>query len=265
MDAHAVKEVMQEYKGKRYSFPIGVLAGNVETDENHLFMSRQEKNEIQSIKQAFQAGCDTIVAGCTTYGATPASNSPKDIVAAIKKIYNDRYAAGREQGRKDVTANPGEYGINIIKYGDSIAAESFDDFVVYGINGDYGAVKSKTYNIPIKSNRTLYGITMINKVIARGTYTARGSVECSYKLKTAEEVLLASGSKYWNINVDEDNNAEGRDDYIGAVDIDIFEHPFNTSASYLVLELSVTTYCSLGNKGTIHIEGDYTGIRAKYK
>ena len=46
----------------------------------------------------FQDGCDTIVAGCTTYGATPTSNSPTDIVNAIKKIYTDRYNTGHSVG-----------------------------------------------------------------------------------------------------------------------------------------------------------------------
>ena len=46
----------------------------------------------------FQDGCDTIVAGCTTYGATPTSNSPTDIVNAIKKIYTDRYNSGVTNG-----------------------------------------------------------------------------------------------------------------------------------------------------------------------
>ena len=49
---------------------------------------------MQNIQTAFQDGCDTIAAGCTTYGSTPASNSPKDIVTSIKDIYTNRYNAG---------------------------------------------------------------------------------------------------------------------------------------------------------------------------
>ena len=52
------------------------------------------EREVDNIKQSFQDGCDTIVAGCTTYGNTPTSNSPADIVNAIKNIYNNRYNAG---------------------------------------------------------------------------------------------------------------------------------------------------------------------------
>lgn len=46
------------------------------------------------MRQSFTDGCNTIVAGCTTYGATPAGNSPAQIVTAIAAIYNNRYNAG---------------------------------------------------------------------------------------------------------------------------------------------------------------------------
>lgn len=68
---------------------------------------------IEMIKQSFQDGCDTLVSACTTYGATPASNSPSDISAAIKKIYDDRYSDGRTKGQEDVITNPSEYGLSI--------------------------------------------------------------------------------------------------------------------------------------------------------
>lgn len=50
------------------------------------------------MEQSFQDGCDTIVNGCTTYGNNPETNSPVDIVEAIKNIYNDRYNTGIEEG-----------------------------------------------------------------------------------------------------------------------------------------------------------------------
>ena len=37
------------------------------------------------------------MSGCTTYGSTPASNSPTDIVTAIKNIYTDRYNNGKTE------------------------------------------------------------------------------------------------------------------------------------------------------------------------
>ena len=43
-------------------------------------------DDIINISNFFQDGCNTIVSGCTTYGSTPSSNSPADIVEAIKNI-----------------------------------------------------------------------------------------------------------------------------------------------------------------------------------
>lgn len=50
--------------------------------------------KIEAVETAFQDGCDTIVAGCTTYGSTPTSNSPANIVEAIKAIFTNRYNSG---------------------------------------------------------------------------------------------------------------------------------------------------------------------------
>ncbi len=101
MDKYAIKEMMQKEEGKVYCFPLGVEAENVETDQNRQFVSEEEKEkigEIDGIKRAFTDGCNTIVAGCTTYGATPASNSPSDIVDAIGLIYQNRYNTGYSAG-----------------------------------------------------------------------------------------------------------------------------------------------------------------------
>lgn len=56
---------------------------------------------LEGMKTSFQAGCDTIVAGCTTYGCTPTSNSPDDIVTAISEIYENRYDEGYDEGIED--------------------------------------------------------------------------------------------------------------------------------------------------------------------
>ena len=50
-------------------------------------------NNLEEVKTSFRDGCDTIVAGCTTYGSTPTSNSPDDIVNAIKTIYDNAKAS----------------------------------------------------------------------------------------------------------------------------------------------------------------------------
>ncbi len=43
MNRYAVKEILKEHKGKKYIFPIGVLSENVEEDENHRFLTDEEK------------------------------------------------------------------------------------------------------------------------------------------------------------------------------------------------------------------------------
>ena len=72
---------------------------------------KSQNSKIEGIQKSFQNGCNTIVSGCTSYGSTPASNSPADIVSSIKNIYTNRYNSGRTQGQKDVKSNPGAYGI----------------------------------------------------------------------------------------------------------------------------------------------------------
>lgn len=57
-------------------------------------------DRITQVSQSFQDGCDTIVAGCTSCGSTPSSNSPSAIVTAIKNIYNNRYNAGVSATKK---------------------------------------------------------------------------------------------------------------------------------------------------------------------
>lgn len=104
MDRSVIKELQQEHKGKIYNYHIGALAKNVETDESHQFVTNKEKENIagiESIKQAFQDGCDLLVSTCTTYGETPNSNSPSDIANAIGEIYSKRYSEGYNKGYAD--------------------------------------------------------------------------------------------------------------------------------------------------------------------
>ena len=46
----------------------------------------------------FQNGVDVICNGCTTYGSTPSTNTPNDIVTAISNIYTNRYNSGYNSG-----------------------------------------------------------------------------------------------------------------------------------------------------------------------
>ncbi len=47
MDRYVIKEIEKEYKGRKYSFPLGVRAENVETDPLHRFLTDAEKRELQ--------------------------------------------------------------------------------------------------------------------------------------------------------------------------------------------------------------------------
>ena len=74
------------------------IVDNLESESTEAPLSANQgrvlNEKVEEVKTAFQDGCDTIVAGCTTYGSTPESNSPADIVDAIKAIYNSRYSSG---------------------------------------------------------------------------------------------------------------------------------------------------------------------------
>lgn len=47
MDPCAIKEIVQEHNGQTYTFPLGVLARNVEGDEEHRFLSEKEWNDLK--------------------------------------------------------------------------------------------------------------------------------------------------------------------------------------------------------------------------
>lgn len=107
MDKNSIKEISKKHNGKTFTFPIGALAENVETDEDHQFVTKEEKaqiNKVESIEQAFRDGCDLLVSTCATYGETPVSNSPSDIANAIGEIYNKRYMEGYDEGESAASA-----------------------------------------------------------------------------------------------------------------------------------------------------------------
>lgn len=91
----------------------GVANNDTTTTEGYLADARIVKThgeeidnisqEVSGVKRAFTDGCNTLVSACTTYGATPESNSPAHISEAIAKIYNNRYASGYNQGLEDAT------------------------------------------------------------------------------------------------------------------------------------------------------------------
>lgn len=68
---------------------------------------------INNLMQSFQAGCKKIVDKLTALGYAPAApQGPDEINVQIQVIFDDRFNIGREQGRQDVIADPGAYGIS---------------------------------------------------------------------------------------------------------------------------------------------------------
>lgn len=81
---------------------------------------RDDLNELsKNLRQDFQAGVDVLYNKCVSCGATPSAKTPAAISTAIGTIhtnrYNSGYSAGRTQGRNDVIANPGVYGLAMYK------------------------------------------------------------------------------------------------------------------------------------------------------
>lgn len=76
--------------GKTAEAKLGVIDGITDsttaTSSRIAASAKALNSAITSLKQSFQAGCNTIVSACTTYGSTPVSNSPSDIAAAIGQI-----------------------------------------------------------------------------------------------------------------------------------------------------------------------------------
>lgn len=101
--------------GKNAETKLGAIDGITDSLENTSSrMAASAKavstlnNNLTTLEANFQNGCDTIVQGCTTYGSSPASNNPRDIVTAIKQIYSDRYNIGynsKNVSRIQITAN----------------------------------------------------------------------------------------------------------------------------------------------------------------
>ncbi len=91
------------------------VADNLLTTENGTVLDGKQGRilygMIREVREAFTDGCNTIVAGCTTYGAAPEGNSPAQIVDAIAKIYADRYEQGRGAGTVSMSCATGTYGL----------------------------------------------------------------------------------------------------------------------------------------------------------
>ncbi|MDO4333806.1 MAG: hypothetical protein Q4C58_14140 [Eubacteriales bacterium] len=80
--------------GKNAEAKLGVIDGITDsttaTSSRIAASAKALSDAIIDLRQSFQDGCNTIVSACTTYGVTPASNSPADIAAAIGQISNTK-------------------------------------------------------------------------------------------------------------------------------------------------------------------------------
>lgn len=272
MDKNAIKEVTKKHQGIKYIFPIGVLAENVETDAEHRFVTELEKekiNKIETIEQSFRDGCNTLVSACTTYGATPTSNSPSDISTAIEKIYNDRYNKGREQGRKDVIADPSEYGIDQIRdiYEHEIYIQAFDDVTHMETTmefwGSFSNSDTIQYQVPLVSNKMLYAITFDLEYYAIKGYDSRCVVSYEYSVETVEGMVIQSDSIT--------PVTTGSSDNLGTVNanilVDLLQKNFSTVHDSLVLKLaySMEGQITSSQEQIAQANISYTNIQARYK
>lgn len=139
-------------------------------------------NQGRVLAEAFQDGCDTLVAGCTTYGSTPASNSPEDIVKAIGEISTNRYNEG-------VTATK----VGTAVAADVLSGKTFTNASGVGLSGSMtnrGAVSksitpsasTQTYTIPKGYHNGSGKVTVAaqkNTLVKKQSFTCNG-VEFKY-------------------------------------------------------------------------------------
>lgn len=273
---------------------IGILDGKVDktavannlltTAEGYVLDARQGpvlKNMIDDVnivinnlKQSFQAGCKKIVDKLTALGYAPtAPQGPDEINVQIQVIFDDRFNIGREQGRQDVIADPGAYGIDTgIKYSSSVATSSVDLFSlgvhrneVFSDLEDVDQTVDRIIELKAGS-KILYGIDMTQKVSVSASYEGRINGGSEWVLKTAEGEVIQSGSTGGLVNgFDDYGNASGGPDFTDHINIDLFETPFTTSYSYVVLSMRTHLRASCGVTGSADGEVTYNPIVAKYK
>lgn len=142
-----------------------------------------DAKSVGEIATAFQDGCETIVAGCTTYGSKPATNSPADIVNSIKTIYTNRYNAG----------------VSATKKGTAGTAQVLEGYTFTNANGVglAGAMANKTTSVNHKAssvfeynNANLYFAVPANGLYSTGNriYAANADVATAIGLTAAKLV-----------------------------------------------------------------------------
>ena len=154
-------------------------------------------NDLDTLEQSFQDGCDTIVGGCTTYGSTPSSNSPTDIVNAIKNIYDNRYNSGRIQGQNDVKSNPGAYGLYVAPK--SLSGSVPVDPVPAGVTVTKTVAFSTAFATAPSVNASANGLYNNNWYSLQVTVTSKSKSGFTVSIKnTLGSARLSSITLTWN-------------------------------------------------------------------
>ena len=270
MNEHVIMKLQQEHEGEIHTFPLGAMAENVQTNDERQFISKAEKEKIKKIEQDFRDGCNVLVSTCTTYGATPASNSPAHIADAIGQIWKNRYEEGRIQGHKDVIADPGAYGIDQIKeiYQHELSTQGFEDISHMETVGklwekfDYS--DAVQYQIPL-TDKFLYAIVFDLEYYAIRGYESPCSVGYEYSLSTVEGTVIASDS----VQSDATGSVTNFGKVTKNIFIDLLQQAFATDHDYLVLTISYNMAGQVTSGGDreqmcqAHIA--FTDIQARYK
>ena len=269
-------ELQKEHEGKTYTFPLGAMAENVQTNDERQFISKAEKEKIKKIEQDFRDGCNVLVSTCTTYGVTPRSNSPAHIADAIGLIYHNRYNEGRLKGQKDVMADPGAFGIDQIKeiYQHVLSTRKYDDVfhtetVMNDLWAEFNCGDTIQYQIPINTEKFLYAITFDLEYYAIRGYESPCSVGYEYSLATSEGAVIQSDS----VQSDATGSVTNYGKVTKNIFVDLLQQAFATEDDYLILTLKYNMAGQItdgvsdkDDEGVVvqsHIK--FSNIQARYK
>lgn len=139
MDRYAIKEILREYKGRNYKFPIGVLAKNVQTDEEHLFLTDSEKKELmQKPGKESPLSDNTVVFGQepANRGFLASGSKLKDLFPQINAWLRSLTKVAFTGNYTDLTGRPG------LKSASECEATERTDITVPGYVADARALKT---------------------------------------------------------------------------------------------------------------------------
>lgn len=225
---------------------------------------------INNLMQSFQAGCKKIVDKLTALGYAPAApQGPDEINVQIQTIYDDRYNLGREQGRNDVIADPGAYGIDQIKniYQQIMSAQKFEDIshaeTVFDYWDSFSHNDEVEYQIALKSDKFLYAVTFDIEYYAIQGYDSPCMVAYEYSVSTVEGAVIQAD----RIN----DTTTGSTTNFGTVTknvlVDFLQKSFETDYEYLVLKIgySMSGQVTSTQEQVCQAKISFTDIQARYK